>query len=199
MPETPATPVRREHHEVQDGVRLLRPDPDISYRDGAEERLWEIVHQASDKSSGSIEMLESAEGWAEQYHTHPARANILRAVDIPRDAKVLEIGAGCGPITRYLGETAAVVDAVEPVVARARVARERTRDLRNVEVFAGQLEDLPALPTYDFVVVIGVLEYVGAGPTMRIPMRDSWRSAGRASCRGDSCYSRSRTSWASST
>lgn len=157
------TVLRSGAHEVRDGVRLLRSDPDIPYRDGAEERLWEIVRAASDISSDSTEMLEVAEGWAESYHTHPARANIVRALDIPADATVLEIGSGCGPITRYLGETGAQVDSVEPVLPRARVGRERTRDLPNVQVFCGNLEDVPPDPAYDLVVVVGVLEYVGNG------------------------------------
>lgn len=157
------TVLRSGVHEVRDGVRLLRPDPDIPYRDGAEERLWEMVTAATDVTSDSTEMLEVAQGWAEQYHTHPARANVLRALEIPSDATVLEVGAGCGPITRYLGETGAQVDSLEPVLPRARVARERTRDLSNVEVFCGNFEDVPIEPTYDLVVVVGVLEYVGGG------------------------------------
>jgi SAM-dependent methyltransferase len=157
------TVLRSGVHEVRDGVRLLRPNPDIPYRDGAEERLWEIVGSATDISSDSTEMLEVAEGWAQQYHVHPARANILRSLEIPASARVLEIGSGCGPITRYLGETGALVDSVEPVLPRARVGAARTRDLTNVEVFCGNLEDVPSEATYDLVVVVGVLEYVGDG------------------------------------
>lgn len=157
------TALRSSVHEVQDGVRLLRPDPDIPYRDGAEDRVWEIVRAASDITSDSTEMLKAAKGWSEQYHVHPARANILRALDLPSEAAVLEIGSGCGPITRYLGETGAQIDAVEPVLPRARVGRERTRDLNNVEVFCGNLEDVPADAAYDLVVVVGVLEYVAHG------------------------------------
>lgn len=125
--------------------------------------MWEIVAAAGDPRSQSTEMLAMAEGWAEQYHTHPARANILRALDIPAGATILEIGSGCGPITRYLGETGAEVDSVEPVLPRARVGRQRTLDLPNVEVFCGNLEDIPTDADYDIVVVVGVLEYVGAG------------------------------------
>ena len=164
-----STALRSGPHEVRDGVRLLRPDPDIPYRDGAEEQLWKIISSATDLRSDSTEMLEVAESWAEKYHTHPARANIVRALDIPADAAVLEVGAGCGPITRYLGETGAQVDAVEPVLPRARVGRARTRDLPNVEVFCGNLEDVPTDPGYDLVVVVGVLEYVGNGEPDREP------------------------------
>lgn len=163
------TPLRRGRYETVDGVRLLRPNPDIPYRDGAEERILDLVRNAEDVSSDSTDILEMADGWVEEYHTHPARANVLRAFDIPADARVLEIGAGCGPITRYLGETAAVVDSVEPVLPRARVARERTRDLPNVQVFAGNFEDVPEEPAYDVVVIVGVLEYVASGAADEAP------------------------------
>lgn len=165
------TPLRSANHEMRDGVRLLRTDPDIPYRDGAEDRLWEMARDARDLRSEATEMLESAKGWAEQYHSHPARANILRGVDLPSDAVVLEIGSGCGPITRYLGETTGLVDSVEPVLPRARVGRERTRDLENVEVFCGNLEDVPSDPVYDVVVVVGVLEYVANGSPDPQPYR----------------------------
>ena len=84
---------------------------------------------------------------------------------------MLEIGAGCGAITRYLGERCGRVDALEPVHSRARAARARVRDLSNVEVFVGSLDDVPAEPIYDLVVVVGVLEYVGEGSAELGPQR----------------------------
>ena len=54
-----------------------------------------------------------------------SRANAVRALTLPTQSRVLEIGAGCGAITRYLGETFEQVDALEPMLARARVARSQ--------------------------------------------------------------------------
>jgi SAM-dependent methyltransferase len=88
---------------------------------------------------------------------------VLRGLDLPAGARVGGIGCGCGPITRYLGEQCAVVDSIEPMQARAAVARARTRDLDSVQIYVGTLDDVPPVPTYDVVVVIGVLEYVGRG------------------------------------
>jgi SAM-dependent methyltransferase len=75
----------------------------------------------------------------------------------------LEVGAGCGAVTRILGERCGLVDAVEPMWERARCARERNRDLDNVEVFRGTIDAVPRQDVYDVVVIIGVLEYVGRG------------------------------------
>ena len=156
------TPVRALGTPGADGTVLLR-DPGLTYRDGGEEAVLRILLEAKDLRSTTDELVRHARGWAETYHLHPARANVLRGLRLPPDAKVLEIGAGCGAITRHLGEQCAVVDAVEPMPLRAAAARARTRDLDSVSVFVGELRDVPAEPAYDVVVVIGVLEYVGNG------------------------------------
>lgn len=157
-----ATPLRGREVPVQDGCRMLR-DRSSSYADGAESRLYEIIQSATDLSSTSDELPDRATNWPELYHLSRDRANCLRPFSLSPAFRVLEVGAGCGAITRYLGENCLAVDSLEPATARARVARSRTRDLDNVEVFVGQVEDVPAEPIYDAVAVIGVLEYVGGG------------------------------------
>ena len=144
------------------GVRVLNIR-EIDYRDGAEEALLTLLAGAQDVSSTSDELAGMATSWAEQYHLDPSRANVLRVLSIPAGARILEVGAGCGTLTRYLGEQGVEVDAVEPVLSRARVARERCRDLGSVEVFVGQIEDVPRAADYDLVIVVGVLEYTGRG------------------------------------
>ncbi|WP_046528778.1 SAM-dependent methyltransferase [Cellulomonas sp. FA1] len=156
------TPVRQLGEINEHGCRVLS-DPGIGYADGAEERLAEIVGGATDLSSSSEELASAATDWGTTYSLVPTRSNLLRSLDLRPGMKVLEIGCGCGPITRYLGEQCGTVDSVEPMPARARVARLRTRDLDSVEVFVGTLDDVPAEPVYDVVVVVGVLEYVGGG------------------------------------
>jgi hypothetical protein len=133
------------------------------YADGGEQAVLEHIRASSDLSSLSDELSRKASTWAERYHLSPDRANILRAIQLHGTDKVLEVGAGCGAITRYLGEVCALVDAVEPEPARAHVAAERTRDLESVRVFATEIDRVPEVPFYDVAFVIGVLEYVGAG------------------------------------
>lgn len=157
-----STPVRALGTRRDDGTVLLR-DIGLNYRDGGEEAVLKLIREAKDITSTSDELVRGAVGWAQTYHLHPARANVVRALELPRNARVLEIGAGCGAITRFLGERCAAVDALEPVPSRAAAARARTRDLGNVEVFVGELDDVPAEQAYDVIAVIGVLEYVAAG------------------------------------
>jgi hypothetical protein len=74
---------------------------------------------------------------------------------------VLEIGGGCGAITRYLGETCAQVTALEGSRRRAAILRDRCRDLANITCIAANLADVRFSQPFDLIVVIGVLEYAG--------------------------------------
>jgi hypothetical protein len=167
--DDPSTPLRRLGIPVEeDGCRVLSA---TSFHPlaGTEKRLLDIVEGAKDLSSTSDELAGSAQTWPERYHLSHDRANVLRPMRLERGFKVLEVGAECGAITRYLGEMCDLVDAVEPVATRARVARARTRDLAGVEVFVGDLFDIPGADVYDIIVLVGVLEYVGSGSTGLAP------------------------------
>ena len=89
-----------------DGCTVLTPTTS-TYRDGAEERVYGVIRDATDLSSMSDELAAQATSWAERYHLATSRANLLRPFALSNDAAVLEIGAGCGAITRYLGSAAA--------------------------------------------------------------------------------------------
>jgi len=156
------TPIRESAREQADGCWQLS-EQSVDYLEGAEGRIYEILAAADDLSSLSDELEAQATNWFEVYNLSKGRANVLRPLRLGADDTVLEVGAGCGAITRYLGETCGLVDALEPVRERARVARQRTRDLDNVEVFVGGVEDMPPEPAYDTIVMVGVLEYSVGG------------------------------------
>jgi 2-polyprenyl-3-methyl-5-hydroxy-6-metoxy-1,4-benzoquinol methylase len=157
-----STPLREASSSTSDNLHFIG-DAGLSYHDGGESLVLQHLRNANDLSSTSDELVKKAESWSVRYHFDPTRANIIRPLHLDATKVVLEIGAGCGAITRYLGEVCGTVDAVEPMAERAACARERTRDQANVEVFVGLLDDVPLEPAYDVVVVIGVLEYVGRG------------------------------------
>lgn len=172
----PTTPLRERGFSEREGC-LLASDLRIDYVDGSEDRVASIVSEASDVSSMSDELESLATERSDLYHVIKSRSNVLRALDLRREYRVLEIGAGCGAVTRYLGESCSLVDAVEPMFGRARVARLRTRDLAHVNVYVGGLEDVPAEPAYDAIVFCGVLEYMGGGAAQFDPYVDVLRRA----------------------
>lgn len=134
----------------------------ISYCDGleVESRLEDVVSQASDISLFSKELKKHQVDWPSFYHLASCRANILRPLGAGlKGLDILEIGAGCGAITRYLGEQEANVLALEGSLVRARIARKRTRDLGNVVVLAESFEGFKTEQRFDLVTLVGVLEY----------------------------------------
>jgi 2-polyprenyl-3-methyl-5-hydroxy-6-metoxy-1,4-benzoquinol methylase len=134
----------------------------IAYNDGdeIETRIFNIIKNAADISTLSTELRQQVTDWPSQYHLTSARANIMRPFEQTlKGANVLEIGAGCGAISRYLGECGADVLALEGSPRRASIARERTRDLDKITVLAEKFDQFKSHHQFDVITLIGVLEY----------------------------------------
>lgn len=137
------------------------PPNEIAYSDGAatEEKMMRALKMTRDVSDGSEELIKFCRDWPSAYHFGPGRSNFLRAISLPMDARVLELGAGCGAVTRYLGENFSSVDAVEGSFKRASIARERCRGLDNVKIYCSDIDAAEFGQDYDLVVMAGVMEY----------------------------------------
>ena len=137
----------------------------IDYTDGdsTEARVRAYVEAADDRSVYSDQLDRAWGNWALEYHLGSKRSNIYRALNLQGVKTVLEVGCGCGAITRFLGEQGFQVDAIEGTPNRAEIARLRTADLENVQIVCSNYHEL-VLPEacYDLVVFTGVLEYSGA-------------------------------------
>ncbi|WP_162264318.1 class I SAM-dependent methyltransferase, partial [Legionella gratiana] len=134
----------------------------IAYNDGdeVENRIISVILQAKDISLFSPELKIHCIDWPSLYHLSASRANILRPFhSMLSGADVLEIGSGCGAITRYLGECGARVLALEGTLRRAEITRARTRDLSNVAVVCEQFHKFCWNQKFDVITLIGVLEY----------------------------------------
>ncbi|WP_434678016.1 glycosyltransferase [Pseudomonas sp. R1-18] len=134
----------------------------IAYSDGdkSENELAEIVRKAQDVSVFSSELSLNCTDWPKLYHLSASRGNIFRPFEhMLKDSSILEIGAGCGAISRYLGEAGAQVLSLEGSPRRAAIASNRTRDLANVTVLAERFDDFKVDQQFDMVTLIGVLEY----------------------------------------
>jgi len=153
----------------------------LEYSDGVEteERLLGIVSTAGDRSTYSAELAAAITDWPSEYHFSRLRHCLIRPLGIQAGAKVLELGCGCGAVTRFLGELGAEVVAVEGSLIRGRVAAERCRDLRNVHVFVDDLLHFETDERFDFVLLIGVLEYAPAFSSENDPVQHYLRSVRR--------------------
>lgn len=165
-------------------LNLFVPSGDgLAYSDGdsVERHVMAAVQGATDRSVFSNELLSRIVDWPSEYHLSRQRHCLVRPLGIRPGDRVLEIGSGCGAITRYLGELGAQVVAVEGSHRRARITAERCRDLDNVTVLANDITRI-RLPQarFDWVLLIGVLEYAPVFVRSERPMHDYLARAVRA-------------------
>lgn len=151
-----------EFHE-ENGIYVLpgHETQTFNYSDGIkiEKYILRVVKNTKDVSNSSDELFHSIKDWPSRYHLGIGRSNIFRALNLSTNSNVLELGSGCGALTRYLGETFSSVDAIEGSHLRASIARERCRDLNNVKIFSSNINNIKFVPSYDVTTLIGVLEY----------------------------------------
>jgi SAM-dependent methyltransferase len=167
--------------DSQHGVWKRPGHTDFSYSDGdeVENRIVSILNNASDLSVLSTELQAQITDWPSNYHLSSQRANLLRPLKDVLSGSILEIGSGCGAITRFLGETARSVVALEGSHRRAQITRARTRDLKNVEVYCDEFSAFETSQRFDVVTLIGVLEYANlfvGGPSAALRMLEKARS-----------------------
>ncbi len=97
--------------------------------------------------------------WATFYHLTPLRKNILNTYNFTPDSTALEIGAGFGALTGVLCDNCKKVTAVELSKRRAEGLFARHEKRENLEVIVGNLNDIDFEEKFDYVTLIGVLEY----------------------------------------
>jgi len=140
----------REHEEA------------FKYSDGdeVEERIASAISQSRDVGTFSTELRQHQTDWPSLYHLSPIRTNLLRPFDgLLNGARVLEIGAGCGVLSRYMGEQGAELLALEGSRRRAAITASRCRGLPNVTVLNERFDAFEIKQQFDVITLIGVLEY----------------------------------------
>ena len=131
---------------------------EITWRDGAEDRMKNIFLSTDDRSSASDFLAFHITDWPSRYHLDRRRTNILRPINFDKSMRVLDVGAGTGVMSRYAAERGAEVVALEGDSMRAELASLRCEGL-NVDVRCGSVNDFDDSEGFDLILVIGVLEY----------------------------------------
>ncbi len=141
----------------------VNPESDkFNYSDGdeVENRIAKIINEANDLSSLSDELELQINDWPSLYYLDKRRGNLIRPFkDNFKNKKILEVGAGCGSVTRVLGEIGAEVLALEGSKRRAQICKSRCRDLHNVDVICENINNFQCDITFDYIVMVGVFEY----------------------------------------
>ncbi|MET3648613.1 class I SAM-dependent methyltransferase [Phyllobacterium ifriqiyense] len=166
-----------------DEYQLWSSDETASFEysdgDGTENKIFDIIRDSDDVSLFSDQLRVQCVDWPTRYHLSPTRANLLRPLSHQLKGRILEIGSGCGAITRFLGENGGDVTAIEGSFRRAKITAARTRDLQNVTVIHDDFNNLNMDGNFDVVTLIGVLEYAGLFLKSADPVGDLLKSARR--------------------
>ncbi len=139
------------------------------YSDGEiENDLLEIVQSKKDIE----DVLANDNRWAILYHLSPIRENILNWYPFKENASLLEIGGGCGAITGCLCQKVSHVSVVELSKRRSTINLERNSHHDNLEIIVGNLNDIEFEQKFDYITLIGVLEYAGSFTKTDNPYKD---------------------------
>lgn len=110
--------------------------------------------------------------WPVFYHLTNIRKNLLNWYPFEEGASLLEIGCGCGALTALFCDKCSKVTAVELSKRRATATRLRCREKDNLEVIVGDLNDIEFKEKFDYITLVGVLEYQGAYTDSKHPYKD---------------------------
>lgn len=127
------------------------------YSDGQiEDDLLDIVMKGKE-----LDALRSGSSWPILYHLSDIRENLLEWYPFRKNAKILEIGSGCGALTGFLSRRAKSVTCIELSKKRSLINAYRNAHCGNVTICVGNFKDIePHLTeSFDYITLIGVLEY----------------------------------------
>jgi len=107
------------------------------------------------------EVLMESTDWPILYHLSDIRENILDWYDFDPQASLLEIGAGCGAVTGLFCRSVKKVIGIDLSKRRSMINAARNASKGNLEILVGNFEEIEFEEQYDYVTLIGVLEYSG--------------------------------------
>ena len=145
----------------KDGVYEISGLDPIAYSDGrdVERYLARAFESCSDLGTESAELEQWIKDWPSEYHLSRKRAQLLNGFDYERSATVLEVGCGCGAISRFLAESFDTVISIEGSRDRARLARQRCREMSNISIIAAPFQKVRFRKKFDIIFCVGVFEY----------------------------------------
>lgn len=141
------------------------------YSDGdVENEVIKII--AANPDTDYEKAISNNYSWPVFYHLTRIRQNLLSWYSFKEQSDVLEIGCGMGAITELLCKKCNSVTAVELSKRRATATYLRCREYDDLEIIVGNLNDIQFNKKYDYITLIGVLEYQNNFTSSSNPFRD---------------------------
>lgn len=105
------------------------------------------------------EFLKTQNAWAYLYHLSPIRENLLEWYDFNPEGTLLEIGSGCGAISGLFCSKVKRVVGIDLSKRRSLINMYKNKQYDNLEIMVGNFTDIKLEEKFDYVTLIGVLEY----------------------------------------
>jgi SAM-dependent methyltransferase len=141
---------------IEDKLDLTYYSGKDLYSDGdVEDELLKCVGAPKDIEN---ELLTGS-SWPHLYHLSNIRENVLDWYDFKKDASLLEIGSGCGALTGLFCRKVDHVVAIDLSKKRSMINATRNEEHNNLKIMLGNFEDIELEEKFDYVTLIGVLEY----------------------------------------
>lgn len=141
---------------IEDKLNLTFYKGEDIYSDGEiEDELLKIVKNTDD----ILQVLMGHNEWPILYHLSPIRENLLDWYDFNPEGSVLEIGSGCGAISGLLCSKVKRVVGIDLSKKRSMINATKNHMYNNLELIVGNFEDVKLEEKFDYVTLIGVLEY----------------------------------------
>lgn len=125
------------------------------YSEGdVEEELLKICQQRNFKQA-----LKNGNSWSLLYHFSSARENLLDWYEFKKNGSLLEIGSGCGALTGLFCKKVSDVTCIELSKRRSLINAYKNGSYGVAEIIVGNFQDIQIEKKYDYITLIGVLEY----------------------------------------
>jgi len=115
------------------------------------------------------EVLSKTNNWYVFLQLSKLRRALLSWYEFKSQADILEIAAGFGTLTGFLCEVAREVTVAERSTFRAKSIVERYKNLKNLEVYAGDFCEIVFEKKFDYIILSGILELQGEGKAEKKP------------------------------
>lgn len=118
------------------------------------------------KGENFEDVLAMENRWKVFYHLSEMRTSILNWYDFGENASILEVGGEFGAITGMLCRKAQKVSVTENVFQKAEAIQKRYHRMKNLTVYAGDIEKISFPEKFDYVIITGsgIADESGAAP-----------------------------------
>ena len=128
-------------------------------------KIAEYIAECTD--GDFTEKINEDSNWQVFFQLSSLREGLYCWYEFRPEARLLEVGAGFGPLTGLFTRRCKSVTATERSAFRASCLQQRYQDRENLEIYSGDIGNLSFPEKFDYIVLTGLLERAEGGSSDR--------------------------------